>query len=137
MNSAIHSHKVVVGATRPESFELFRKVYSNFSSGPGYIETNPETAEAIKYASNALLYSQLVAWQAIPAKIAEAFSDVDFDIMKKGILADERIAKWGSYVSAGAGGSCFKKDALSLTFQLNKNGADPSFIKLVNDIIIF
>jgi len=132
--SAIHSFKIVVGANNTESFNLLKRVYSNFLGGSGYVETNPETAEAIKYASNTLLFTQIVSWQAIPGKIAEAFPEVDFDMMKKGILADGRIAKWGSYVSAGAGGSCFKKDDLSLAFQLTHKGVDATFVKLVNDI---
>jgi UDPglucose 6-dehydrogenase len=132
--SSLHSHKVIVGANRDESFKLLRQVYSGFVNMPGYVETNPETAEAIKYASNTLLYSQIVAWQAIPGKIGEAFPQVDFDVMKRGILADSRIASWGSFISAGAGGSCFKKDALSLNFQLNNRKTDASFVSLVNDV---
>jgi len=132
--SALHSHKIIVGANRAESFKLLRIVYSGFSNMPGYIETNPETAEAIKYASNTLLYSQIVAWQAIPGKVGEAFPEVNFDIVKKGMLADSRIASWGSFISAGAGGSCFKKDALSLAFQLNSKDTDASFVTLINDI---
>jgi UDPglucose 6-dehydrogenase len=134
VNSAIHSHKVIVGANRRESFDLLRRVYSGFTSSTGYIETNSETAEAIKYASNALLFTQIVTWQAIPGKIGEAYSDVDFDTLRKGIIADDRIAKWGSYISAGAGGSCFKKDALSLAFQLTKQGVDSSFVEHINNI---
>jgi UDPglucose 6-dehydrogenase len=132
--SSLHSHKIVVGAIKKESFDLMRQVYSGFINMPGYIETNPETAEAIKYASNTLLYSQIVAWQAIPGRIGEAFPEVNFDIVKKGALADSRIASWGSFISAGAGGSCFKKDALSLAFQLKNNGTDASFITLVDEI---
>jgi UDPglucose 6-dehydrogenase len=131
---AIHSSKVVVGANRKESFDLLRRVYSSFVNNNGYIETNPETAEAIKYASNTLLFTQIVAWQSIPGKIGEGFKEVDFDVMRKGILADPRIAKWGSYLTAGAGGSCFKKDALSLAFQLETKGVNNEFVKLVNDI---
>ncbi len=133
VNSAIHSHKTVVGTNCPESFNLLRKVYSGFT-GDGYIETNPETAEAIKYASNATLFTQIVTWQAIAGKIGEAYPRVNFDTLRKGTLADDRIAKWGSYISAGAGGSCFKKDALSLAHQLTSQGVDSSFVELVNNI---
>ncbi|MGV8141881.1 MAG: nucleotide sugar dehydrogenase [Candidatus Woesearchaeota archaeon] len=131
---AIHSSKVVVGATKKESFDVLRRVYSSFVNNSGYIETNPETAEAIKYASNTLLFTQIVAWQSIPGKIGEGFKEVDFDVMRKGILADPRVAKWGSYLTAGAGGSCFKKDALSLAFQLASKGVNNDFVRLVNDI---
>jgi len=134
VNSAIHSHKVVVGANCSESFKLLRRSYSNFVDNPGYIETNPETAEAIKYASNGLLFSQIVAWLSIAGKIGEAFPEADFDVMKKGIIADKRIAEWGSYLSAGAGGSCFRKDALSTIFQLKSKGVESSYLELINNI---
>jgi len=107
VQSAIHAHKVIIGAHKHESFELLREIYSVFVNSQTYIETNPETAEAIKYASNALLYIQIVTWQAIPGTIGEGFPLVNFDTVKRGMLADKRISGWGSYLSAGAGGSCF------------------------------
>ncbi|MCK6650485.1 MAG: nucleotide sugar dehydrogenase, partial [Bacteroidia bacterium] len=133
---AIRSSKVVVGAINEESFELLRKVYSSFVSNPNttYVECNPETAEAIKYVSNTTLYGQIVLWQTIGGRVAEAFPQINFEVLRKGVLADSRIAKWGSYVSAGAGGSCFKKDDLSLAFQLESKGVDSSFIRLLDFI---
>jgi UDPglucose 6-dehydrogenase len=134
VKSAIHAHKVIIGAFRKESFEILREIYSVLVNSQTYIETNPETAEAIKYAANALLYAFIVTWQAIPGKIGEGFPQVDFDIVKRGILADNRITTWGSYLSAGAGGSCFKKDILSLAHQLDRTGVDSSFARMIDTI---
>jgi UDPglucose 6-dehydrogenase len=136
VSQSIHPPKTIIGAIRHESFELLRNVYSSFYNSPNtaYIESNPETAEAIKYASNTLLYSQIVAWQAIAGKLCESNSEIDFEILRKGALADPRVAKWGSYVSAGAGGSCFKKDDLSLAFQLESKGVDSSYVRLIDTI---
>jgi len=134
---AIHSEKIVVGARKKESLDLLKRVYSGFYDNPNtrYIECeNSETAEAVKYASNTLLYSQIVAWQAIVGRICEAFHDINFEVLRKGVLADSRIARWGSYVSAGAGGSCFKKDALSIARQLEQNSTDARFMRLIDDI---
>ena len=133
---AIHSSKLVIGANNERSFELLRRVYANFYNNPNttYVETNPETSEAIKYGSNVTLYNQIVMWQEIAAKIAEASPKVNFEKLRSGILADPRIAKWGSYVSAGAGGSCFKKDTLSLAHQLAVLGMDDTYINMIDTI---
>jgi len=134
---SIHPEKVVVGARKQESIDLLRRIYFNANDNPNtrYIECeNPETAEAIKYGSNIQLYSQIVAWQAISGRVCEAYPEVNFEVMRKGILADSRVAKWGSYVSAGAGGSCFKKDSLSLARQLNKRDVNSRFIELIDEI---
>ena len=37
-----------------------------------------------------------------------------------GVTADDRISTWGSFVSNGAGGSCFGKDIASLIYQLRR-----------------
>jgi UDPglucose 6-dehydrogenase len=134
---SVHPEKIVVGARDPKSLEMLRRIYSTFVDNPNvrYVECeNPETAEAIKYASNCTLYAQIVAWQAISGLIGETFPAVNFEVLRKGVLGDPRIAKWGSYVSAGAGGSCFKKDALSLGFQLESRGADARFVELLDEL---
>ena len=132
----VHSAKIVVGASNEKSFDLLRQINYNFYDNPHtvYVETNAETAEAIKYASNVLLYNQIVMWQSIPAAIAESNPKVRFEDLKKGALADTRIAKWGSFVTAGAGGSCFKKDTLSLARQLEATGMDPTYINMIDAI---
>jgi UDPglucose 6-dehydrogenase len=49
--------RVVVGADSPEDFHILRRLYSQFVNHVRirYLETTPETAEAIKYMSNTLV----------------------------------------------------------------------------------
>ncbi len=35
--------------------------------------------------------------------------NIRMEDLKRGVTADNRISTWGSYVSNGAGGSCFGK----------------------------
>jgi UDPglucose 6-dehydrogenase len=54
--------------------------------------------------------------------------------LKIGVTADERISTWGSYVSNGAGGSCFGKDIQSLIYQLNRVGRSTDLLQAVYNI---
>jgi UDPglucose 6-dehydrogenase len=85
-----------------------------------YIQTTPETAEAIKYVANTMLLTYISFWIGVGAKIGEKFPNVKISDLRLGVTADERISTWGSYVSNGAGGSCFGKDIASLIYQLRR-----------------
>jgi UDPglucose 6-dehydrogenase len=56
----------------------------------------------------------------VGAKIGEKIPNVKIDDLRLGVTSDERISTWGSFVSNGAGGSCFGKDIASLIFQLRR-----------------
>ena len=99
-----------------------------------YIETTPETAEAIKYVANTLLLTYVSFWNGVGARLAETFDNIDMAQLKLGVTADERISKWGSYVSNGAGGSCFGKDIQSLTYQLSRRGRSTDLLRAVYQI---
>ena len=55
-------------------------------------------------------------------------------VTKLGVTADGRISTWGSYVSNGAGGSCFGKDIQSLIYQLNRSGRSTDMLQAVYNI---
>jgi UDPglucose 6-dehydrogenase len=54
--------------------------------------------------------------------------------LKVGVTSDSRISTWGSYVSNGAGGSCFGKDIQSLIYQLNQVGRSTDLLQAVYNI---
>jgi UDPglucose 6-dehydrogenase len=54
--------------------------------------------------------------------------------LKRGVTSDARISTWGSYVSNGAGGSCFGKDIQSLIYQLKSAGQPADLLQSVYDI---
>jgi UDPglucose 6-dehydrogenase len=54
--------------------------------------------------------------------------------LKRGVTADNRISTWGSYVSNGAGGSCFGKDIQSLIYQLKTANQPANLLESVYTI---
>ena len=128
--------RVVVGADTEEDFKILRRVYSQFVNHVRikYVETTPETAEAIKYMGNTLLLTYISFWNGVGARVGEALPNVRMEDLKIGVTADTRISTWGSYVSNGAGGSCFGKDIQSLIYQLNQAGCSTDLLQAVYNI---
>jgi len=114
--------RVVVGCDCEADFAILRRVYSQFVHHVRikYIETTPETAEAIKYVANTMLLTYISFWNGVGAKIGENMPNVNIDDLRLGVTSDDRISTWGSFVSNGAGGSCFGKDISSLIYQLRR-----------------
>ena len=112
--------RLVVGCDHPEDFRILRRVYSQFVNHVRikYIETTPETSEAIKYVANTMLLTYISFWNGVGARLGEKIKNVRIEDLRRGVTADDRISTWGSYVSNGAGGSCFGKDIRSLIYQL-------------------
>ena len=122
VNQARRPDRVVVGCDHQEDFNILRRVYSQFVNHVRikYIETTPETAEAIKYVANTMLLTYISFWNGVGAKLGEKIANIDIDDLRLGVTADDRISTWGSFVSNGAGGSCFGKDIASLIYQLRR-----------------
>ena len=128
--------RVAIGADFEEDFLLLRRLYSHFVNHVRirYLETTPETAEAIKYLGNTLLLTYISFWNGVGARLAETFPNIRMEDLKIGVTSDARISTWGSYVSNGAGGSCFGKDIQSLIYQLNQNGRSTDLLQAVYNI---
>ncbi len=128
--------RIVIGTDAAADREILRRVYPQFHHHVriGYIETTPETAEAIKYVANTLLLTYISFWNGIGARLGETFEAIDMEDLKRGVTADDRISTWGSYVSNGAGGSCFGKDIQSLMYQFRSHGQPYHLLQAVYDI---
>ncbi len=128
--------RIVIGADTAEDMQILRRLYSQFVNHVRirYLETTPETAEAIKYVSNTLLLTYISFWNGVGARLAEAMPNIRMEDLKVGVTADARISTWGSYVSNGAGGSCFGKDIQSLIYQLNRAGRKTDILQAVYNI---
>lgn len=128
--------RVVVGADTDEDFRILRRIYSQFVNHVRirYIETTPETAESIKYVANTLLLTYISFWNGVGARLGETFKNIRMEDLKRGVTADNRISTWGSYVSNGAGGSCFGKDVQSLIYQLKSANQPADLLESVYHI---
>jgi UDPglucose 6-dehydrogenase len=132
IEGSMRPDRVVVGAEKEEDFAMMRQIYQRFYDSPTiqYIEVNPEEAAAGKLLANFYLFNKLAICFDVIGRTCETFSKVKFENIRKILTTDERIGGWGFYNSLYAGGSCFIKDARSLSFQLEKKGQK---VPLVNE----
>ncbi|MGB0389267.1 MAG: UDP-glucose dehydrogenase family protein [Ardenticatenaceae bacterium] len=128
--------RLVIGADTEDDFGILRRIYPQFVNHVRirYIETTPETAEAIKYVANTLLLTYISFWNGVGGRLCETFDNIRMEHLKMGVTADGRISTWGSYVSNGAGGSCFAKDIQSLIYQLSRAGEATGLLQSVYEI---
>ena len=119
--------RIVIGADNKESFEVMNKVYSPLTSkGVNLVETDLNTSELIKYASNTFLANKI----AFINEMADLCEVIGADISKlsHGIGLDKRIGSEFLKAGPGFGGSCFPKDIMALQ-QLSKK-IDSDFLIL-------
>lgn len=130
VEDSIHPDRVVVGAWKEADFKIMRAVYERFYASPNikYIEVNPKEAAAGKLLANFYLFNKLAVCFDVIGRASEAFDKVSFENVRKILTTDPRIGTWGFYDSAYAGGSCFIKDARSLSHQLKSVGENATLV---------
>jgi UDPglucose 6-dehydrogenase len=114
-----HPDRVVIGSDSGRARALMKDVYrSLYLNETPYIETSPESAEMIKYASNAFLAVKITFINEIANLCEQVGADVG-DVAKA-MGRDGRIGPKFLHPGPGYGGSCFPKD----TRALAKTGRD-------------
>ena len=133
IEGSIRPNRVVVGAWKERDFEVMRQVYRRFydSTNIKYLEVNPKEAAAGKLLANFYLFSRLALCFDVIGRTSETFSDLQFENLRKILTSDPRIGNWGFYDSLYAGGSCFIKDARSLSHQLQTEGQNAAIVNEV------
>ena len=127
-----HPDKLVIGAIDAGSTSRLKQLYRAFygTKVPPTIETTPETAEMIKYASNAFLATK-VSYINTMANIAQQIPGVDVERVAAAIGLDPRIGPLFLKAGPGYGGSCFPKDVRALIAFSRERGYDPSLLAAV------
>ncbi|MDF9844050.1 MULTISPECIES: UDP-glucose/GDP-mannose dehydrogenase family protein [unclassified Paenibacillus] len=108
-----HPDRVVIGAESDRAFEVMKEVYRVlYINETPFVETNIETAEMIKYASNAFLAMKITFIN----EVANVCEQVGADVQKvaKAMGQDGRISPKFLHAGPGYGGSCFPKDTMAL-----------------------
>ena len=109
----MHPDRVVIGAENEKARSLMKDVYrSLYLNETPYIETNIETAEMIKYASNAFLAVKITYINEI-ANLCEKVG-ADVQDVAKAMGRDGRIGGKFLHPGPGYGGSCFPKDTQAM-----------------------
>jgi UDPglucose 6-dehydrogenase len=104
---------VVIGCTDEEAVAILRDIYRPlYLIETPFVITTPESAEMIKYASNAFLATKVSFINEI-ARLCELLG-ADVHDVAKGMGMDARIGSKFLHPGPGFGGSCFPKDAKAL-----------------------
>jgi UDPglucose 6-dehydrogenase len=113
INDFMRPDRVVIGYSDEESAAILKDLYRPlFLTETPVVLTTPESAEMIKYASNAFLATKVSFINEI-ANLCDLFGANVQDV-SKGMGMDERIGSKFLHPGPGFGGSCFPKDAKAL-----------------------
>jgi len=113
INDFMRPDRVVIGCTDDEAIAILKEVYRPlFLIETPFVITTPESAEMIKYASNAFLATKISFINEI-ANLCERLG-ADVHDVAKGMGMDARIGGKFLHPGPGFGGSCFPKDAKAL-----------------------
>ncbi len=114
--------RVVVGADSERAMEVMRSIYAPlYLNRTPIVETATESAELIKYASNAFLATKISFINEI-ANICENVG-ADVQVVAYAMGLDKRIGPKFLHAGAGYGGSCFPKDTKALVHIAEEAGA--------------
>ena len=122
--------RVVLGATDRAAAEQVAALYASFDCP--VIITDLNTAEMIKYASNAFLATRIAFINEIAAICEKVGADVKE--VARGMGLDSRIGQGYLDAGLGYGGSCLPKDVRALEHEAAIHGCHPQLLRAVMDI---
>ncbi|MDR0710373.1 MAG: UDP-glucose/GDP-mannose dehydrogenase family protein, partial [Spirochaetaceae bacterium] len=126
-----HPDRVVIGTGSKRAMRVMKNVYrSLYLSKTPYIETSLESAEMIKYASNAFLAVKITFINEIANLCEKTGANVQDVALAMG--RDNRIGAKFLHPGPGYGGSCFPKD----TRALAKTGREHNTIQRIVEAAI-
>ncbi len=115
--------RIVIGAKTENAFKVMRNIYKPLTAqGVELVETDLNTSELIKYASNTFLANK-IAFINEMADLCEIIG-ADITTLARGIGLDRRIGESFFKAGPGFGGSCFPKDILALQKLAAKVNSD-------------
>ncbi len=125
IEDTLRPDRIVIGAPTPQVAMALLELYAPLERP--MIITDVQSAEMIKYASNAFLAAKISFINAI-ANICEA-AGADVTHVMKGMGLDPRIGPAFLQPGLGYGGSCFPKDTESLIHTAARLGYDFKFLR--------
>lgn len=122
--------RIIIGSDDEHALNLMRQIYAPFQRNhERIIATDLQSAELIKYASNAMLATRISFMNEL-ANLAEKLG-ADIELVRRGMGADPRIGYHFLYPGCGYGGSCFPKDVKALIHTAKNVGIDLEVLNAV------
>jgi UDPglucose 6-dehydrogenase len=123
-----HPDRVVIGSESEKASNIMKNVYRVlYLNETPYIETNIESAEMIKYASNAFLAVKISFINEIANLCEKTGADVKH--VSKAMGKDGRIGSKFLHPGPGYGGSCFPKDTRAIAAIARENNSPLSIVE--------
>lgn len=123
-----HSDRVVIGAESPQAVETMKKVYRVlYINETPFLTVNIETAELVKYASNAFLATKISFINELSDLCEKTGANIQQ--VARGMGMDGRIGSKFLHAGPGYGGSCFPKDTKALVNIGEKHHCDLGIVK--------
>jgi UDPglucose 6-dehydrogenase len=122
--------RIVIGSIDERSGERVKQLYGKFRCP--VIDTDPRTAEMIKYASNAFLATKISFANEI-GNLCKRLG-IDTNKVAEGMGLDSRIAREFLNSGIGYGGSCFPKDVKAIIAAGKARGVEMKLLESVDDV---
>ena len=130
LNDFLQPDRIVIGVESLKAKHVMKEVYQKLDQVKvPIIFTNLETAELIKYASNAFLATKVAYINEIAGLCEKVNADVT--IVAQGMGLDSRIGPKFLNAGPGYGGSCFPKDTKALIGIARLAGVRLSIVEAV------
>ena len=127
VRDTLQPDRIVIGSASEKAAKIVQLLYQALNAP--CIITDTQSAELIKYASNAFLATKISFINAV-ANLCEK-TQADIREVAKGVGADSRIGPAFLGAGLGYGGSCFPKDIDALLQASRKLGAEISILEAV------
>jgi UDPglucose 6-dehydrogenase len=122
--------RIVIGAIDEKSYERVFALYRDFRCP--IFNTNPRTAEMIKYASNAFLATKISFINEI-GNVCKKLGIDSYEVADW-MGHDDRIERRFLNSGIGYGGSCFPKDVRAVIAGGKRNGLDMELLNAVENV---
>jgi UDPglucose 6-dehydrogenase len=134
IKDTFYPDRIVFGAESEEPVEKLKTIYKKMvkQENPQFVSASINSAELIKYASNAFLATKISFINEI-ANLCELIGANVGDVAE-GVGLDKRIGKSFLNAGIGYGGSCFPKDTRALDHLAGDHGHVFQLLKAVIDV---
>ncbi|MBU0517225.1 MAG: UDP-glucose/GDP-mannose dehydrogenase family protein [Proteobacteria bacterium] len=129
----LRPNRVVIGADTEQAVAILRDLYRPlYLIETPFVVTTVETAELVKYASNAFLATKISFINEM-ANLCELVG-ADVHAVAKGMGLDQRIGPKFLHPGPGYGGSCFPKDTVALCRAARDAGYEFKIVEAVCEV---
>jgi len=126
----MHPDRIVLGVSSERAARALRAIYAGLDCP--IIETDVNTAEIIKHASNSFL-AMKISFINLVADLCEQ-TEADILTVAEAMGLDGRIGRAFLNAGLGYGGACFPKDVRAFIHIAEEHGLDFSLLRAVDEI---